>query len=75
MAAIAIRAIIVERKFPRICLIIFSLLNLKNKYPKTKAMISEGVILPNVAVMAPGIPAILSPTKVAALIAIGPGVI
>lgn len=37
--------------------------------------IQEGRMQPIVAAMAPGIPAILVPTKVAELIAIGPGVI
>lgn len=35
----------------------------------------DGVTQPIVAMIAPNIPAILMPTKVAALIAIGPGVI
>ena len=35
----------------------------------------EGRIHPNVETTAPGIPAILVPTKVAELIAMGPGVI
>ncbi len=38
-------------------------------------MITEGSILPNVATTTPGMPATFMPTKVAELIAIGPGVI
>ena len=38
-------------------------------------IMQDGVIYPSVATTAPGIPVSFIPTKVAALIAIGPGVI
>ena len=38
-------------------------------------MAKEGVTMPSVAATAPGTPAILVPTKVEALMAMGPGVI
>ena len=41
----------------------------------TVTIIHEGRMHPNVAASAPGIPAILIPTKVAEFTAIGPGVI
>ena len=41
----------------------------------TVTIIHEGRMHPNVAARAPGIPAILIPTKVAEFTAIGPGVI
>lgn len=41
----------------------------------TVTMIQDGRMQPKVAATAPGMPAILMPTKVAELIAIGPGVI
>ena len=46
-----------------------------NIYAKVKTIIAEGKMLPSVAIIAPGSPAIRIPTKVAELIKIGPGVI
>lgn len=48
---------------------------LKMKYASVIIMRVCGITLPIVAITAPGNPAIFVPTKVAAFIAIGPGVI
>ena len=47
----------------------------KYNFANTVTIIQDGKIHPSVATTAPGIPAIFSPTKVAELTAIGPGVI
>jgi len=48
---------------------------LKNNFAKIIPKINDGVTNPNVATIAPKNPATFMPTKVAALIPIGPGVI
>ena len=50
-------------------------LNFLYKYAKLITIIAEGKMLLVVAIMAPGMPATRKPTKVAAFIKIGPGVV
>lgn len=71
-AIIATTAGLREFKIP--CSIVI-LRYFKYKRANSVTMTQEGRIHPSVATAAPGIPAILIPTKVAELIAIGPGVI
>lgn len=54
---------------------IFIPLYLKKKYESSITIINGGVKKPSVANIEPSKPAVFVPTKVAALIAIGPGVI
>ena len=55
--------------------IISMLLYFRYNFANTVTIIQDGKMHPNVATTAPSTPAILSPTKVAELTAIGPGVI
>jgi len=71
----AIRATMVGLKPDNTPCITANSLYLKYIHARIETIIQDGRIEPMVAIIAPGIPAILFPTKVAALIAIGPGVI
>ena len=62
------------REFRTPCSISISLY-FRYNFAITVTMMQDGKMHPRVAIKAPGIPAILIPTKVAELTAIGPGVI
>ena len=71
----AISATTAGRSIPRIPCRVSRFRYLIYRYAIMVTMMQEGRIHPRVATSAPGIPAILIPTKVAELMAIGPGVI